>query len=235
MKETIITWLRQQLQNKPAVLGLSGGVDSAVVAYLLSEAIGTKSLHGFFLPSATNHPTDATDVAKVATALGITVTTVQLDPLLAVYQQNLGQLEPLAFGNLKARIRMTLLYAQANRLGAMVVGTGNKTELQLGYFTKYGDGGVDLLPLAHLYKTQVWELAKALGVPTSIIAKAPSAGLWAGQTDEAELGMTYATADAILQAIEQQRSLEQFQPTDLANVQQRVTSAQHKLTLPPHL
>lgn len=233
MKQPIISFLQTQLQDKTAVLGLSGGVDSAVVAYLLAAAIGSARIHGYYLPSSTNPATDADDVAMMAAHLGLQYETIPIDPIVATYEVRLGKLSQITLGNLKARVRMSLLYAKANAGGGVVVGTGNKTELALGYFTKYGDGGVDLLPLAGLYKTEVWELARALGVPEQIINKPPTAGLWAGQTDEAELGMTYALADQILQAIAQDQSLGTFDPAAVTNVQRRMALATHKLRLPP--
>lgn len=233
MKQPLIDWLRRTVGDRSAVIGLSGGVDSAVVAYLLAEAVGAERIHGCFLPSSTNLPSDAADVATIAQHLGVNYETVPIDPIVATYTAHVGELDQLAAGNLKARIRMTILYARANQRASVVVGTGNKTELLLGYFTKYGDGGVDLLPLAGLYKTEVWELARALGVPEQIVTKPPTAGLWAGQTDEAELGMTYTLADQILQAIAQGQSLAAFDQATVQNVQRRMAMAIHKLQLPP--
>lgn len=233
MKQPLIDWLRRTVGDRSAVVGLSGGVDSAVVAYLLAEAVGAERIHGCFLPSSTNLPSDAADVATIAQYLGINYETVPIDPIVTTYTAHVGELDQLAVGNLKARIRMTILYARANQRSAMVIGTGNKTELALGYFTKYGDGGVDVLPLAGTYKTAVWELARELGVPEQIITKPPTAGLWAGQTDEAELGMTYTLADQILQAIAQGQSLAAFDQATVQNVQRRMAMAIHKLKLPP--
>lgn len=235
MKTAIVDFLRTQLGTKPAILGLSGGIDSAVVAYLLAETIPIERIYTYHLPSDTNDPSDATDSQQVASALGLHYEAISIDLILASYTALSPDLSHLTLGNLKARIRMSFLYSQANQRGGMVVGTGNKTELQLGYFTKYGDGGVDLLPIAHLYKTQVWELAKELGIAAALITKAPSAGLWAGQTDEAELGVTYVVADQILQAIAAGASLDQFEPTAVNRVKQLMQAGLHKQSLPPHL
>lgn len=221
MKQSIIDFLQTHLQGKPAIIGLSGGVDSAVVTVLLVQAVGPDRVYGLLLPSAQ-------DAERLAKQLGIHIISRPINSIVQaiVQDQTVSQLN---LGNVKARVRMTLLYLQANKVGGLVVGTGNKTELQLGYFTKYGDGGVDLLPLAGLYKTQVWQLAKELGIPDEIVTKIPSAGLWDGQTDEAELGITYPTADKILQAIEHHLDMSQFDPTLVQLVLKRMQQAQHKL------
>lgn len=225
MKQPLIDWLKTKLDDKPAVLGISGGVDSAVVTALLVAAVGPDRVSGLLLPG----DSDAEHLAK---QLGIQTSQRSIDPIVQAVVAN-QTVSPLSLGNVKARVRMTLLYLHANEVGGLVVGTGNKTELLLGYFTKYGDGGVDLLPLAGLYKTQVWQLAQELAIPEAIINKTPSAGLWAGQTDEAELGITYALADVILMAIEQQKPLQQFDPSLVKLVQTKMNQAQHKLALPP--
>ncbi|EKD75918.1 MAG: NAD synthetase [uncultured bacterium] len=230
----IVDFLKTRLSAKPAVVGISGGVDSAVVAYLLAQIMPAKQLHGFFLPSATNIASDQADAELVAQVLGITLNTISIDPLVTAYQAASGDFsDGLPLMNLKARIRMTLLYGRANLVGGLVIGTGNKTELMTGYFTKYGDGGVDMLPLGGLYKTAVWELARELQVPERIITKIPSAGLKLGQTDEAELGMSYLQLDAILRARETGASLEQFKTEHVARVNELVLRAGHKLALPP--
>lgn len=235
MIELIVTFLKAQLGTKPAVLGLSGGIDSAVVAALLVQAIPFNHVYGLYLPSETNTPADLVDASQLAAQLGIQFEIVPIDPLLQAYQTVSPALSLRALGNLKARVRMALLYTRANTVDGLVVGTGNKTELQLGYFTKYGDGGVDLLPIAHLYKTQILELAKQLHIPDRIITKPPTAGLWAGQTDEAELGVTYLLADQILLAIEQNHSLQSFDPVAVARVRDLMQAGQHKQQTPPHL
>ncbi len=235
MMDEIIDFLRSYLVDKPAVIGLSGGVDSAVVATLLARAISPDRIYSYHLPSSTNAFEDLIDAKHLAENLGIHFETVPLEGILSAYLTLGPTLTPLALGNLKARVRMSILYTRANLLGGLVIGTGNKTELQLGYFTKYGDGGVDLLPIAHLYKTQVWQLAKELALPAQFVTKAPSAGLWAGQTDEAELGVTYALADQILQAQENQQSLSNFEQSTVQRIQQLQQAGAHKLALPPHL
>ena len=235
MKQQIIEFLKAQLGERPAILGLSGGVDSAVVAALLAEAITPERVYTYHLPSHTNTLVDLKDAKELARTLQVHFETIPIDGILSAYAVMNPDLSQLALGNLKARIRMSLLYTRANLQNGLVVGTGNKTELQLGYFTKYGDGGVDILPIAHLFKTEIWELAKELNLPETFISKAPSAGLWEGQTDEAELGVTYAVADQILQAIEQEQPLTTFNADAVQRVQYLMQLGKHKQALPPHL
>jgi len=186
-----------------AVLGLSGGIDSAVAAALCKRAFPSHTL-GIIMPCESD-PADAEDGRLTAQHFGLAQATVDLTE---TYRSLCAQLhecfadEPgdrLTGANIKPRLRMTALYAFANHLGYRVVGTGNRSELAIGYFTKWGDGGVDLLPLGSLTKTRVRELGRYLGVPPHIIDKPPSAGLWSGQTDEGEMGVTYEQLDAYLE------------------------------------
>jgi len=205
LAEHLTDWLRAEVTaggGCGAVFGLSGGIDSAVVAALAKQAYPHHTL-GVVMPCHSD-PRDAEDGALVAHHFGVPSATVDLAP---VYDLLLEQLagsstdlpqSRLATANLKPRLRMTTLYAFANQLGYRVLGTGNRSELAAGYFTKYGDGGVDLLPLGSLVKSEVRDLARSLGVPARIITKPPSAGLWADQTDEAEMGLTYEELDAYL-------------------------------------
>lgn len=197
-------WIRRRVRSAGAVggvLGLSGGLDSAVVAGLVRRAFPDSTL-GLILPCESD-PRDVDLARDVARELAVTVRVVDLGP---AYRALLGEIGPsgdgaarrLPEGNLKARLRMTCLYYHANLLNYLVIGSGNRCELELGYFTKYGDGGVDLLPLARLVKSQVRKLGQQLGVPAAVLERPPTAGLWAGQTDEGELGLTYAELDAYL-------------------------------------
>lgn len=234
MKDSIVNFLKTYLKDKSAIIGLSGGIDSSVVAYLLAEAIGSDKVYGISMPSSTNASVDETHAEQVAKHLGIHFQTIPIEPIIKVYHNSASYFKnSLAAANVKARIRMTLLYGQANVIDGLVVGTGNKSELAVGYFTKYGDGGVDLLPLGSLYKFQVRLLAAELGIPADIITKPPTAGLSTGQTDERELGMSYEVLDAILQAIEHNTSLEGFSPETVTRVKGLKAKAAHKLDLPP--
>ncbi|HJW76446.1 MAG TPA: NAD(+) synthase, partial [Thermoleophilia bacterium] len=188
--------------GKGAVFGLSGGLDSAVVAALCKRAFPNHAL-GLLMPCH-SEPVDAEDARLVAHHFGVASASVDLtetfDALFARLSETLTDLgeDALAQANIKPRLRMTTLYAFASHLDYRVVGCGNRSELAVGYFTKYGDGGSDLLPLGNLTKTRVRELAQHLDVPRRIIDRPPSAGLWPGQTDERDMGLTYAALDAYL-------------------------------------
>lgn len=198
--DRLVEWLRtmaSQAGTRGAVFGVSGGVDSAAVAGLCVRAFGDRAL-GLIMPCESN-PQDREHAELLADALGLRTGLVDLT---GIYREMLdlvpgGENAPrLARANLKARLRMVTLYFHANAGDLLVVGPGNRVELNTGYFTKYGDGGCDVLPLARLVKGQVRELARHLGVPDVIINKPPSAGLWEGQTDEAEMGITYQQLDS---------------------------------------
>jgi NAD+ synthase len=214
-----------------AVVALSGGIDSAVVSGLCARALGVEHVLGVILPCHSN-PADAADAALVARAWGMTTELYDLSMVYDALMQLLPPGSDLANANVKPRLRMLTLYQRANTLGRMVVGTGNKSELMIGYYTKYGDGGVDLLPLAGLYKHQVRDVARELGVPDTIIQRAPSAGLWEGQTDESEMGMSYAQLDAALEALER-GATDGVDPAVLARVQAMSRNSEHKRHLPP--
>ncbi len=196
-------WIKEKVEEAGAegvVLGLSGGVDSAVTAALAKRALGNNVL-GLIMPCHSD-PTDLEHARLVADRFGIETEYVDLGPVFDCLVASLPRGSKMAVANLKPRLRMMTLYYFANSRNYLVVGTGNKSELTIGYSTKYGDGGVDILPLGDLLKSQVRELARQVGVPEAIIAKPPSAGLWAGQTDEGEIGLTYEELDRTIMAIE---------------------------------
>jgi NAD+ synthase len=182
---------------KGVVLGLSGGVDSAVVAALSARALDKDCVLALIMPSPTNSPHDVEDAKSLADSLGIRKKIIPLKGILGAFSEQLPNDEK-AMGNLTARIRMSILYYYANIKNYLVLGTSNKTELSVGYFTKYGDGASDALPIGDLYKTEVWGLARHLDIPRKITNKSPSAGLWPGQTDEDEMGVTYDELDKVL-------------------------------------
>ena len=178
---------------------MSGGIDSTLIAHLACEAVGNDNVFGIVMPSATTPPEDKVHGIKIAQNLGIDYKEVAIDSILDEYL-SLTQLEKdnLAIGNLKARIRMSIIYYYANAKNYLVSGTGNRSEILIGYFTKHGDGACDMEPIGDLYKTEVYKLSEFLNIPEEIIKKPPRAGLWANQTDEDEIGMSYDLLDEIL-------------------------------------
>jgi NAD+ synthase len=180
------------------VIGLSGGIDSAVSAFIATRAMGADSLRAFMLPYRTSSDRSMADAQKVADALGVDPEAIEISPMVDAYFERYPDAERLRRANMMARQRMAVLYDQSERLGALVVGTGNLTEALLGYTTLWGDMACAFDPIGDLYKTQVRRLAEHLGVPESVRAKAPTADLWQGQTDEGELGFSYDTADEVL-------------------------------------
>jgi len=189
-----------------AVVGLSGGLDSSTTAYLAAEALGEQHVFGVMLPSAATRPIDMEHALLVTRNLGIDHYRFNISDLShslssRLHGHGLLPQTDLSNGNMTARLRGIVLYNIAARRRALVLGTGDRSELLLGYFTKYGDGACDLLPLGSLYKTEVRKLAEALGVPRAIIAKPSSPSLWSGQTAESELGASYEKIDGILRLL----------------------------------
>jgi len=213
IKDKIISFIHRKVQESGVggtVIGLSGGIDSALTAFLTVEALGADKVLGLLLPEkGITTEQDIKDAMEVVRLLGIEHKIIDISKVLNSYSSAIPDFDKnnlLAGGNLKARTRMCILYYHANLMRRMVVGTGNRTELLLGYFTKYGDGGVDIEPIGGLYKTQVRELSRYMDVPARIIEKTPTAGLWPGQTDEGELGVTYEVADKILAMLVDQKN-----------------------------
>jgi len=203
--EKLVSWIRERVLSagcKGVVVGMSGGLDSSVLAVLCHRAF-PQSMSGVLMPCYSIHE-DVEHAQATANKFSVSTKTVNLDAvfdnLLKVLPSESAdpRVSRLAKANLKARLRMLTLYYLANQLKYMVAGAGNRSELSIGYFTKYGDGGVDILPLGNLVKGQVRELASFLGIPQEIIDKPPSAGLWPGQTDEDELGVSYEELDHYL-------------------------------------
>lgn len=186
------------------VLGVSGGIDSAVVAALAADAVGPEKVLGILMPHATSDPLDAAHGRQICSHLCITCEQVDITSIVAAAENACTPHAPqgMAAANLRPRARMMVLYAHAQQMGRLVLGTGNKSELLTGYFTKWGDGAADLYPLGDLYKTQVFALARDLALPAEVIGKPPSAGLFPGQTDEGELGIGYDDLDRILLELE---------------------------------
>ena len=233
LAERISEWLSEQVVGAGArglVVGLSGGVDSACTAALAKRAVGDGVL-GVILPCHSD-PEDLRYASEVAQALSVETLTVDLGPAFDRLVSSLPAAGRMATANLKPRLRMATLYYLANDRNYLVAGTGNKSEIMIGYFTKYGDGGVDLEPLGELYKWQVRELARHLEVPSAVVERPPSAGLWPGQTDEDEIGLSYEELDEALAAIEQGDTTG-IQPKVLARVEQMISASTHKRRIPP--
>lgn len=233
--DQIVAWLQEQVTAAGAdgfVVGLSGGVDSATTAALAVRAVGAEQVLAALLPCH-SQPKDARLGRLVAETFDIPVVTVSLD---STFEALMDALPPsddrLPSANVKPRLRMTALYYLAQLHNYLVLGSGNKTELLVGYFTKYGDGGVDLLPLGALYKTEVWELARELGVPQEVVERPPSAGLWPGQTDEGEMGISYKELDGVLAAIEAEET-DNIDPATLSKVREMIANSAHKRAMPP--
>lgn len=234
LAEGIARWLSEQTSAAGVdgvAVGLSGGIDSSVVATLASRALGKERVTGVIMP-AHSQQEDIEDARRIADHLGINAREIDLSGPFDAIVDTLPPGSDLAVANIKPRLRMITLYHIANTNNLMVVGTGNKSELMVGYFTKYGDGGVDLLPLGSLYKHQVRDLARAIGVPQHIIDRPPSAGLWAGQTDESEMGITYEELDGILEGLERGDTTG-YDAARVAQVERMVARSTHKRSMPP--
>ncbi len=222
-----------------AVLGLSGGIDSAVVAYLVAEAIGADRLHCVLMPYRTSSPASRADAEDVARRLGAGSELVDISPMVDAFYAADPDASPIRRGNFMARQRMAVLYDRSVTWGGLVVGTGNKTESLIGYTTLFGDAACAFNPIGDLYKSQVRQLAAALGVPEAIIRKAPSADLWPGQTDETEAGFSYPVLDRLLYwRVDRRRSDEEmtglgFDPALVARVDRMIATSEFKRQVPP--
>ncbi|MDD1706419.1 MAG: NAD+ synthase [Methanoregulaceae archaeon] len=201
--EQMIRFAVWSSETKGIVIGISGGIDSALSAVMCCRAVGCDRVYGLTLTTAVTRADDITDASDLCRTLGMHHTVMSIEPVLSAYRQMPGYSEtPYLLGNLMARTRMVILYYHANRDSLLVCGTSNRTEYLLGYTTKFGDNAADLQPVIHLYKTDIFEYARELGIPDRIIQKTPTAGLWAGQSDEAEIGLTYPEIDAALRNLE---------------------------------
>lgn len=236
--EKTVEWLRNQVKNSGTngiVVGLSGGIDSSVVGFLIKRAFPENSI-GIIMPCKSNEK-DRQDAEAVAQAAGLEYIVIDLtdeqDKILRKVVMELDKKNKdtnknyrLTDANLRARLRMSTLYAVANSLNYLVAGTDNAAEVYTGYFTKYGDGGVDILPIANLTKREVYEWGRFLGVPKSVLDRPPSAGLWEGQTDEAEMGTTYNMIDDLLEGKE-------IPEKDREIIERLHKRTEHKRKMPP--
>lgn len=251
-RRVIAEFIRGQLRQagfERVVLGLSGGIDSALVAHLVTEAIGADRLRAVLLPYRTSSPASRADAETVVAALGCSSEVVEISAMVDGYfgtesspgaaGQEGSQASPLRRGNLAARMRMAVLYDHSVTFGGLVVGTGNKTEALIGYTTLFGDSACAFNPIGDLYKSQVRQLAVAVGVPDAIVRKAPSADLWPGQTDEGEGAFSYPALDRLLfWRIDKRRSVEEmvalgFDEARVEQVDRMVAGAEFKRQVPP--
>lgn len=222
-----------------AVIGLSGGLDSALSCFLAAEALGPQNVLAIRMPYKTSSPESLSDAQKVIDATGVQSMTVEITDMVNPLFERFPDMDNMRKGNIMARERMIVLYDQSAAFRGLVVGTGNKTEILLGYSTLYGDSANALNPIGDLYKTQVRQLSRAMVVPESILEKAPSADLWAGQTDEGELGFTYAEVDELLNLLVDQRYTAQecveagFAEAFVRAVVERIRRNHFKRILPP--
>lgn len=229
LSSDIVNWIRERVKEakaKGVVVGLSGGIDSSCVAVLSKIALG-KNVLGLILPCESN-PRDEKFARLLAKKFKIKVEKIVLDPIYEKFREILPKANKIAFANLKPRLRMITLYYFANKLNYLVAGCGNKSEITVGYFTKYGDGGVDILPIGGLLKTEVRTLARQLKIPNEIIERGPTAGLWQGQTDELELGVTYENLDRAISSIENGKVNKFYNQKIITKVKNLIDESQHK-------
>ena len=199
--KVIDIFLRDEMHRvgfENAVIGLSGGIDSALSTYLAVRALGKEHVHCVMMPYKTSSADSLSDARAVIDHLGVSSEVAEISPMADAYFAMNKDLDKLQKGNIFARLRMIVLYDRSHSRKALVIGTSNKTESLLGYSTLFGDSASAINPIGDLYKTQVRQLSKFLGIPDSILTKAPSADLWSGQTDEQEMGLTYAEVDKLL-------------------------------------
>lgn len=242
IKKILTKFIKEELAKfdfSRGILGLSGGLDSTVCAFLASEALGPDNVLSLILPYGDTFGKDMDDAKEVVRVLGIRSEVINIAPMVDAYFKDHPTDNKILIGNKMARERMSILYDYSAREGALILGTSNKTELLLGYGTIHGDMACAINPLGDLYKTQIRELAKYLGVPEHIQKKAPTAGLWEGQTDEDELGMTYEDVDRLLyEMVDKRQTAEEvielgFKKKMVERVIDLVKNSEFKRKLPP--
>jgi NAD+ synthase len=241
-RKVLVSFVREEITRTGlghGVVGVSGGIDSAVSCFLAAEALGPENVLAVCMPYKHSSPDSLRHAGLVVGATGVKTLTIDITPMVEPLFEKFPKMNSRRKGNIMARERMIVLYDQSAEFEGLVVGTGNKTEILLGYTTLYGDSACAINPLGDLYKTQVRQLARAMGVPDEIVSKPPTADLWAGQTDEGELGFTYTEADQLLYLLVDERySPEEcvqagFKKALVARVVETVRRNQFKRVLPP--
>ena len=237
--DSIIGFIRDTVEKAGSdgvVIGLSGGLDSVTITKLCIDAIGPERVLNLFMPSVTTPPEDYVSTMEISKMWGTEYKVVDVQPAVNTFTGMLfTKVEaPLERGNISARCRMIVLYNRAKKLNYLVVGTSNRSESMMGYFTKFGDGASDIVPLIDVYKTQVWQIAEVIGVPKDVIDRVPTAGLWEGQTDEEEMGITYRDLDLVLDGIakglsDEMVSKDSSVPSEkIIEIRERVAAMSHK-------
>ena len=237
----LVEFLRENFKKagfSKAVLGLSGGIDSALVAYLLRDALGKENVLAIMMPYKSSNPDSLNHAKLVVEDLGINSKTIEITDMIDAYFKNEKEASSLRMGNKMARERMSILFDYSSKENALVVGTSNKTEIYLGYSTQFGDAACALNPVGDLYKTNIWDLSRYLKIPNELIEKKPSADLWEGQTDEQEMGLTYKEADQVLyRMLEENKTVEEvlaegFNKDLVDNIVRRINRSEYKRRMP---
>ena len=237
----LVEFLRESFKKagfSKAVLGLSGGIDSALVAYLLRDALGKENVLAIMMPYKSSNPDSLNHAKLVVEDLKISAKTIEITDMIDAYFKNEKEASSLRMGNKMARERMSILFDYSSKENALVVGTSNKTEIYLGYSTQFGDSACALNPIGDLYKTNIWDLSRYLKIPNELIEKKPSADLWEGQTDEQEMGLTYKEADQVLyRMLEENKKVEEvlaegFNKDLVDNILRRMNRSEYKRRMP---
>ena len=237
----LVEFLRENFKKagfSKAVLGLSGGIDSALVAYLLRDALGKENVLAIMMPYKSSNPDSLNHAKLVVEDLKINAKTIEITNMIDAYFKNEKDASSLRMGNKMARERMSILFDYSSKENALVVGTSNKTEIYLGYSTQFGDSACALNPIGDLYKTNIWDLSRYLKIPNELIEKKPSADLWEGQTDEQEMGLTYKEADQVLyRMLEENKTTEEvlaegFNKDLVDNIVRRINRSEYKRRMP---
>ena len=237
----LVKFLRENFKKagfSKAVLGLSGGIDSALVAYLLKDALGKENVLAIMMPYKSSNPDSLNHAKLVVEDLKINAKSIEITDMIDAYFKNEKEASSLRMGNKMARERMSILFDYSSKENALVVGTSNKTEIYLGYSTQFGDSACALNPIGDLYKTNIWDLSRYLKIPNELIEKKPSADLWEGQTDEQEMGLTYKEADQVLyRMLEENKKVEEvlaegFNKDLVDNIVRRMNRSEYKRRMP---